>query len=235
MDICTLKKKLVKRLAYLCDDSAPFGGAPGMNAFLRLLRRDEISGEFVVRRLRTAIWGGGEKLDYEALSRSFWNDVFGELQYESLSLDEREAFDLRDMYADDAIKFFKELLEFFNDLPEGDKFVKLSINRWVCRSIAYLDSLNVMNNLANIVFENYEHFYPRKVNDELIILLKNNLPFFQTNFIIKQIDIDVALGLKCEEKAELSKFESELLDVAKRNIARMKQDIYSIVERGGDF
>ena len=232
-DYRTLKKDLIEKLAYLCDDSAPFGGAPGMNALLQLLKHEEISGDFIVNTLRTIIWGGGDSWDAEEYSRLFWDNVSRELRYESLSPEEKETImEINSLYVNDASEMFEAIDDFFVRSSENCRLVNHSINRWVCRAITYIDSLGIMNNLAELVFENYEGFYPHFVNDRIMDLLKRRLPHYQAEFILKQINVDVSAIVEHKKFTALSQFEEDLLKAAKTNILCLGTEIRDIIEGG---
>ena len=226
----TLKEDLISQLATFCDVS----DSPGISGLLRLLKRKEVSGKLIVDILRGIIWGGGDTWDSEEYSRLFWDSISDAIPYESLSPDEKETLgEMNGVYAKEAINIFEAIDDYFS-FPENCRIVNHSINRWVCRAITYLDFLNVIGNLSKIVFENYEHFYPRKVNNELTAFLKRRLPYFQAELVIKQMDVDIAFFLENKNEAVLSQFEKELLGAAKENIKKLQTKIYDIVARGGE-
>jgi len=224
----TLKEDLISRIANGVSDSSETG------RLLRLLEREEVSGELIVDVLRGIIWCGGDAWDSEENSRLFWDSISDAIPYESLSPDEKETLgEMNGIYAKEALDIFETIDSYFSS-PENCRIVNHSINRWVCRAITYLDSLNVINSLSKIVFENYEHFYPRKVNDELTVFLKRRLPYFQAELVIKQMDVDIAFFLEDKNGAALSQFERALLGAAKENIKKLQARIYDIVVRGGE-
>ncbi len=225
----TLKEDLIIWLTAFCDVS----DNPGISGLLRLLKREEVPEKLIVDTLRGIIWGGGDAWDSEEYSRLFWDSISNAIPYESLSPDEKETLgEMNGIYAKEAIDIFEAIDNYFSS-PENCRIVNHSINRWACRAITYLDSLNVIDNLSKIVFENYENFHPRKVNKELTAFLKKHLPRCQAIFVVKQIDIDVALFLRNKEVTKLSRSKRALLGAAKENIKKLQTKICDIVARGG--
>ena len=207
----TLKEDLIIWLTTFCDVS----NNPGISGLLRLLKREEVSGKLIVDTLRGIIWGGGDTWDSEEYSRLFWDSISDAILYESLSPDEKETLgEMNGIYAKEAIDIFEAIDDYFSSSSENRNIVNHLINRWVCRAITYLDSLNAISNLSKIVFENYEHFRPHKVNKELTAFLKKQLPRCQAIFVVKQIDIDVALFLRGKEVTKLSRSKRALLGAA---------------------
>ena len=209
-DVKTLKKK---SLIYFLKTGWCSGERKDAYRFVSLLKKKPFTGKSILEMLRKIVWGWPD----EERPRAFWNEVFEKLGNTELTPEENETIqEFDNLFYPMAHKVYRIIEDYVCNL----QLLKHSITRQFCRVIAYLDSLNILEDkLVDYVFENYDNFQPVIVDTKIIDLLENSLPYYQAKMVIGQINPDLSSFRKGESVMELSGFEKELLEVAKKNIA----------------
>lgn len=209
-DVKTLKKK---SLIYFLKTGWCSGERKDAYRFVSLLKKKPFTGKSILEMLRKIVWGWPD----EERPRAFWNEVFEKLGNTELTPEENETIqEFDNLFYPMAHRVYRIIEDYVCRL----QLLKHSITRQFCRVIAYLDSLNILEDkLVDYVFENYDNFQPVIVDTKIIDLLENSLPYYQAKMVIGQINPDLSSFRKGESVMELSGFEKELLEVAKKNIA----------------
>ncbi len=207
----TLKKK---SLIYVLKTGWCSGERKDAYRFVNLLKKKPFTGKSILEMLRTIVWGWPD----EERPRAFWNEVFEKLGNTELTPEENETIqEFDNLFYPMACRVYRIMEDYVCHL----QLLKHSITWQFCWVITYLDSLNILEDkLVDFVFENYDNFQPVIVNMKIIELLENSLPYYQAKMVIGQMNSDLFSFRKGESVMELSSFETELIKVAKKNIAK---------------